>query len=188
VDGLNEFALGAPFLSGRFRAQVNAPVRTALATVTEQLPLVQLIARRKARRPPRRSDAELTAAFDDAPVLGARLERYLANRRLISATASAWGVQRLFVWQPVPTYGYELRYHLFGDLDFDKNNYAAFGYARIAERLRREPPGADFLWAADLQQGVHEPLYVDQIHYTAAFSQRIGAEIGRVLVERSLLP
>jgi hypothetical protein len=188
VDGLNEFALGAPFLSGRFREQVNAPVRSAIATLVEQLPLAQLVARRKAARPPRRSEAEIEAAFDDATLLDARLERYLANRRLISATASAWGVQRLFVWQPVPTYGYDRRYHLFGDLDFDKNSYAGFGYRRMAERLRRAPPGPDFLWAADLQEGVQEALYVDQIHYTAAFSRRIGAEIARALVERGLVP
>jgi hypothetical protein len=96
-------------------------------------------------------------------------------------------VQRLFVWQPVPAYGYELRYHLLGDLDFDENNYAGFGYRRMAERFRRAPPGPDFLWAADLQEGVREPLYVDQIHYTAAFSRRIGAEIARALLERGLV-
>ena len=188
MDGLNEFAFGVPFLSTRFREQVRAPVRAALATLGEQLPLAQLIARRKAARPPRRRDAELAAAFDDAPLLDERLLRYLANRRLIAATATAWGVRTLFVWQPVPTYRYDLRYHLFGEADFEKNYYAGFGYARLAERLRREPPGGDFLWAADLQDGVREPLYVDQVHYTAAFSRRIGEEIGQALVERGLVP
>ena len=188
VDGLNDLALGAPFLSGRFRDQVNAPVRTALVTLAEQLPVAQLVARRKAARPPRRSEAELAAAFDDVALLDARLERYFVNRRLVSAAASSWGPRLLFVWQPVPTYRYDLRYHVFGDLDFAKNHYAGFGYARMAERLRKAPPGPDFLWAADLQEGVREPLYVDQIHYTAAFSRRIGAEIARALVERALVP
>lgn len=188
VDGLNEFAFGAPFLSTRLREQVRAPVRAALATLGEQLPLAQLIARRKATRPPRRADAEVAAAFDDARLLDERLLRYLANRRLITATATAWGVRTLFVWQPVPTYRYDLRYHLFGEADFEKNHYAGFGYERFAERLRREPPGGDFLWAADLQDGVREPLYVDQVHYTAAFSRRIGEEIGQALVERGLVP
>jgi len=186
-DGLNEFAFGAPFLSSLFREQVRSPVRAALAALGEQLPLVQLVARHKAARPPRRADAEI-AAFDDARVLDERLERYLANRRLITATASAWGVRTLFVWQPVPTYRYDLRFHLFGERDFEKNHYAGFGYARLAERLRREPPAGDFLWAADLQDGVREPLYVDQVHYTAAFSRHIGEEIGRALVERGLVP
>jgi hypothetical protein len=91
------------------------------------------------------------------------------------------------VWQPVPTYHYDLRYHLFGDLDFGKNNYSTFGYARMADRLRREPPGPEFLWAADLQEGVRQPLYVDQVHYTAAMSARIGGVVGQALLERGLL-
>jgi len=96
-------------------------------------------------------------------------------------------VRPMFVWQPVPTYRYDLRYHILGDLDFEQNNASAFGYSRMAERLRREPPGPDFLWAADLQVGVFQPLYVDQIHYTAAMSARLGAEVGRTLLERGLL-
>ncbi len=187
-DGLNEFAFGAPFLSTTLRRLVNTPVAAAVQTLVEELPLSQLVARAKARKAPRRSEAELAAAFDDASDLDARVDRYRANRRMIAATASAWGVRPLFVWLPAPTYRYDLRYHLFGDLDFEKNNYAGFGYARMAERLRREPAGPDFFWAADLQQGVREPLYVDQIHYTAAFSRTIGEEIARTLLERGLLP
>jgi hypothetical protein len=93
-------------------------------------------------------------------------------------------VRPLFVWQPVPTYHYDLRYHLFGDLDFGVNNCSAFGYARMADRLRHAPPASDFLWAADVQEGVRQPLYVDQVHYTAALSAVIGRVIGQALLER----
>lgn len=187
-DGLNEFAFAAPFLSNTLRRQVNTPLAGALATLVEQLPVSRLIARAKAKKNPRRNGAELAAAFDDASVLDARLDRYAANRRLIAATAAAWGVKPLFVWLPAPTYGYDLRYHLFGDLDFEKNNYSAYGYARMAERLRRQPAGPDFLWLADLQQGERAPLYVDQVHFTAAFSRRIGEAVALGLLERGLLP
>jgi hypothetical protein len=187
VDGLNEFAYGEPFLAGRLRKAVNTPLAGALRTLGEELPLTQLVARGKANPPPRRSDAEL-AAFDDPTVLNERIERYLANRRLISAVAGAWDVRPLFVWQPVPTYHYDLRYHLFGDLDFEKVNYSIFGYPRMADLVRREPPGPDFLWEADLQVGVEEPLYVDLVHYTAQMSNLVGIEIGRALLQRGRLP
>jgi hypothetical protein len=189
VDGLNEFAFASPFLSERLRKAVKSPVAGALRVLVDELPLAQVVVRWKAMgKPPRRTRAALRAAFDDPGLLDSRIGRYLANRRLIAASASAWGVRPLFVWQPVPTYQYDLRYHLFGDLDFEQNNYSAFGYPRMAERLRREPLGPGFLWAADLQVGVFQPLYVDQIHYTGAMSARIGAEIGRALLDRGLLP
>jgi hypothetical protein len=187
VDGLNEFAFGAPFPAELLRMAVNLPVRGALAELERELPLAQLVARAKAGRVPRGSDAELAAHFDDASLLDTRIERYESNRRLIRAAASAWGVRTLFVWQPVPTYRYDLRYHLFGDLDFGINNYSGFGYARMAERWRREPPAPDFLWAADMQDGMHEPLYVDQVHYTAAMSALVGEWIGCALLEGGML-
>jgi len=188
VDGLNEFALGVPLLAERLRRYVTSPVGAALRTLGEELPLAQLVSRRKAGRPARRSAAERAAAFGDPILLDARIERYLANRRLIRAAAAAGGVRALFVWQPVPTYHYDLRYHLFGDVDFEKNEYSAFGYPRMAERVRGEPAGPDFLWAADLLDGVRQPLYVDQIHYTAAASRLLGEEIGRALLGRGLVP
>jgi len=187
VDGLNDFALAGPFPGTTLHRAVNFPVRGALLALAEQLPLTQLVGRWKSGRRPRPPEAQLVAAYDDAALLDGRIERYLANRRLIAASAQAFGVRALFVWQPAPTYKYDLRYHLLGDLDFGPNNYSAFGYARLAERLRREPPGPDFLWAADMQEGVREPLYVDQIHYSAAMCRRVAEQVGQALVERGLL-
>jgi hypothetical protein len=184
VDGLNEFAFGAPFPAERLRRAVNSPVVNALEVLRDALPGARLIARSKAAWRPRRSDAELLAAYDDPPLLERRIARCETNRRLITAVASFWHVRPLFVWQPVPTYHYDLRYHLFGDLDFGVNNCSAFGYARMADRLRHAPPASDFLWAADVQEGVRQPLYVDQVHYTAALSAVIGRVIGQALLER----
>jgi hypothetical protein len=102
------------------------------------------------------------------------------------SAATDYGVRALFVWQPVPTYRYDLRFHLFGEFDFEQNNYAHFGYARLRERMGATF-GEDFLWLADMQEPLREPLYVDQIHYTAAMSRRIAVEIGRALLDRGLL-
>ena len=187
IDGLNEFAIAVPWPSAILRRAMDAPVSSAIKVLTGELPLATLVERWKARRMPRRRPEELASAYDDPALLERRIERYLANRRLITATAAAYGVPVLFVVQPVPTYHYQLRYHLFGDFDFQQNNYSAFGYPRLAERLRREPPGRDLLWAADMQDRVSEPLYVDEIHYTAAMCGRVGEEVGRAILERGLL-
>ncbi len=187
IDGLNEFAFGTPFPTERLRNAVNRSVVGAMRLLVDELPLTLFLARARASRPTRRRQPELATVYDDPTLLDARIDRYLANRRLISASARAWGVRPLFFWQPVPTYHYDLRYHLFGDCDFQQNSYSMFGYARMADRVHREPPGADFVWAADLQEGLRMPLYVDQIHYTAAMSARVAAEVGAALLDRGLL-
>ena len=38
--------------------------------------------------------------------------------------------------------------------------------------------------AADMQETLNEPLYVDRVHYTAGFSRRIAEEISKRLFER----
>ena len=47
-----------------------------------------------------------------------------------------------------------------------------------------EQLGESFLWLADMQLGLAEPLYVDQAHYSGPMSDRIAAEIGDWLVAR----
>ncbi len=186
LDGLNEFVFDQPQFTARLEGFVGTPALTSASMLWRSLPLNALIAREKHRRRLRPARPSL-ARYDDPPRLDRLIERYLENRRIIAAVAAAWGVKPLFVWQPVPTYKYDLDYHPFGSFDFGLNHYSAFGYARMAERLPAPARGPDFLWAADMQEGVREPLYVDEIHYTAAMSRRVAEEIGTALVQRGLV-
>ncbi len=89
-------------------------------------------------------------------------------------------METLFVWQPIPGYGYDLDSHLFA-LESDKRSPSGSPAYQSVERLRHEAEGPlaeDFLWLADLQRGRHEPLYVDRVHYTAAFADEIARAIG----------
>jgi len=185
VDGLNEFVFPNPWRTPLLRRSVASPVPAALEMLRDHLPLALLIARAKARRRLRPAQEDLSA-YNDAALLDSRIDRYLANRRLMGSVAAGYGVRPLFVWQPVPTYRYDLHWHLFGEFDFEQNNYARFGYARFRERMGASL-GEGFLWLADMQEALREPLYVDQVHYTAAMSRRIAAEIGQALLERGLL-
>jgi hypothetical protein len=186
LDGLNEFAFDEPQLTQELAHFVDAPVAASASMLWRRLPLNELISREKYRRRLKPARHRI-ARYDDPPRLERLIDRYLANRRAIVAVAAAWGVRPLFVWQPVPTYKYDLDSHLFGSYDFGLNYYSAFGYARMAERRRDLEQDAGFLWAADMQEGLHEPLYVDQIHYTAAMSKRVAEVIGGALVQREWL-
>jgi lysophospholipase L1-like esterase len=182
VDGLNEFAFEAPWLTTSLHNVLASPVRTAARTLVDQLPLTRLLAERKAARG--QPTAGSVQGYDDRPRLAANLARYLGNRRLVTTLARAQQVEVLFVWQPIPLYAYDLASHPFGGFDFAHNNYARFGYPMMAEK---KPPEPDFFWAADLQKDLHEPLYVDQVHYTAAMNRRLASAIGRALEERGVL-
>lgn len=186
LDGLNEFAFDEPQLTQELERFVDAPVAASASMLWRRLPLNELLSREKYRRRLKPARHRLVR-YDDPPRLERLIARYLANRRDIVAVAGAWGVRPLFVWQPVPTYKYDLDSHLFGSYDFGLNYYSTFGYARMAERRRDLEQDQGFLWAADMQEGLHEPLYVDQIHYTAAMSKRVAELIGRALVQREWL-
>lgn len=185
IDGLNEFVFPNPWHTPLLRRCVASPVLAGMEMLRDHLPLALLIARAKARRGLRPAQEDLSA-YDDATLLDSRIDRYQANRRLLASAAAGYGVRPLFVWQPVPTYHYDLRWHLFGEFDFEHNNYARFGYGRFRERMGASL-GNDFLWLADMQEALREPLYVDQVHYTAAMSRRIATEIGQALLDRGLL-
>jgi lysophospholipase L1-like esterase len=182
VDGLNEFAFEAPWLTASLHNVLAAPVRSAAHTLVEQMPLTRLLAERKAARAlPAAGSVE---GYNDRPRLAANVARYLGNRRLVATLARAQQVPVLFVWQPIPLYAYDLEAHPFGRFDFAHNNYARFGYPMMAEK---RPADADFLWVADLQKDLHEPLYVDQVHYTAAMNRRVAEAIAGALQERGVL-
>jgi hypothetical protein len=185
IDGLNEFVYDNPQLTGELRQFVRFPVRASLATLWHALPLRQLVSRVKFRKGLRPAPSSLEK-YDDPDRLERQIQRYLANRRMLKGMAADRGVRTLFVWQPIPTYKYDLRHHLFGRYDFGLNFYSGFGYRRLAPR-RQEFLGPDVLWAADIQEGVREPLYVDDIHYTAAMARRLSETIGQALLERGIL-
>jgi hypothetical protein len=115
------------------------------------------------------------------------LERYLGNKAAIEARAAAVNVPVVMVWQPVPTYGYDLRHHVF-DGNFGPHELTRTGYPRMRERLRKDPEGENFLWCAEIQRGLAELLYVDKVHYSPAMSARVAQCIVDNLVERGLVP
>jgi hypothetical protein len=134
---------------------------------------------------PQRDDNQLPKNED----LHARLRRscdvYLANKRLIEESCKRYGVTPIFVWQPVPGYKYDLKYHVFGEkLGIDSRKVF---HSTMRELLDQMPADPQFLWCADIQESLAEPLYVDHHHYTGAFSKIFAEHICRSCLERKLL-
>lgn len=137
--------------------------------------------RRTPPQPPQHVDSNIDEVVDSVA------RRYFANKREIEAIARDYVVQVVFVWQPIPFYKYDQRYHLFSR-EAGVNRYASVGYERVRQIVEAEDEGPDFLWCADIQERITEPLYVDYIHYTAAMSRRLAEYIGGLLTQRKLLP
>jgi hypothetical protein len=115
------------------------------------------------------------------------IERYLRTKAAIEARAAAADIPVVMVWQPVPTYGYDLRHHVF-DGNFGPHELTRLGYPQMHERLRKDPAGENFVWCAEIQRGLAELLYVDKVHYSPAMSARVAQCIVDNLVERGLVP
>jgi hypothetical protein len=121
-------------------------------------------------------------------VLQKVVDRYVENKRIIETVATAYGVRTLFVWQPVAVYKYDQRYNLFSGDAHPGRTCVEGAYALMAELAGRHPLGGDFLWGADIQENVDEPLYVDSLHYSGKMSELFARSIASAMGERSLLP
>jgi len=115
------------------------------------------------------------------------IQRYLNNMRQVKAVAVAFGIVPVFVWQPIPTYKYDLANHVFNPSRLGCHANSKSGYPLMAEIAKAIPLGDNFVWAADLQENAKEPLYVDAFHYTAPMSRRIASFIVRAIHDRRLV-
>jgi lysophospholipase L1-like esterase len=115
------------------------------------------------------------------------VNRYMTNKKLIEAVTAIYAVRPVFVWQPVATYKYDVNYHLFAGDGFDKHLYSRYGYRYMEELIENEPLGDNFLWCADMQEHLQEPLYVDSVHYSAKMSKMLATTIANFLLERDMI-
>ena len=180
IDGLNDFifADGKP----KFTAQLHAFMEGKV----ENNPLNDIALVRAAhwlsdrwKGPVASPEPAEPANYSDPELLQSAADRWLANKKMIELIAAGYGVKTVFVWQPVPMYKYDLRYHFFLHNDSGFGGYirAKYGYALMQELKDQGKLGDNVLWLADMQQDKHENLYVDSVHYSAAFSQEIAGRI-----------
>ena len=121
---------------------------------------------------------------DDAETLAGVIARYRVSKRLVEGLAASAGVVPVFVWQPVPVYEYDPAHWTLPPTP--ANRHVGPGYRAMAAFVAHEDLGANFVWCADIQREVAEPLYVDSCHYTPAMARRFAECIASELRVRRL--
>jgi lysophospholipase L1-like esterase len=178
IDGLNEFGRrqDVPEFSSHLTQVLNAyfGIHEKASKKSKRAPILL--------EPP----GDATHEGTDQETALTICRRYLRNRDLIAAMARAYGVKTVFVWQPVPTYKYDLKYHPFRADLAGVHDFSHMGYETMAQLRQTSPPPTNELWLADMQETAHELLYVDAVHYSPKMCERIASEIERFLRERSL--
>jgi hypothetical protein len=117
----------------------------------------------------------------------AAIARYLRNVRLSTSIADQFGVEVAFVWQPVPSYGYDLAYHPLVSFDVGRHHYAGRGYEKMKAVLDHGPWPQNFVWCADIQAGLREALYIDAVHYGVRMSKLVAECVVREIMALGLL-
>jgi hypothetical protein len=175
VDGLNDFQSTGQEVACTWAipsTEVRRPTwRSWVREGIRLLPMTRLadtVHRKLHRSEPEK--AQLAASgpapkFDERGPLLQVIDTYFTNKRMIEAEGKEFSVRTLFVWQPVSTYEYDLNSHLFTQGLFELHLYSKYGYPLMQDAVKRTPP-ANFTWCADMQKDLHEPLYVDGVHYS----------------------
>lgn len=197
IDGLNDFISWDGLVNHDNCGQDPTFIEQLGNTLTCQanelcLPLEQLalnLTKRTPKQTPTRAAVIPTATAppnDDPTTNRAVIERWLANKQDIEQRAQAAGVELFFVMQPVPSYAYDLQYHLFADSleDMGASARPHWGYA-IWEEMYNDP-NAD--WTANVLNLTHlgednqGPIYLDGVHYSFGFMDEIAQAITQLIV------
>ncbi|MFM8471752.1 MAG: hypothetical protein ACKODH_17610 [Limisphaerales bacterium] len=185
VDGVNDAVF--PANENALSAELDDAVRRKHGQIRDlgvlgRLPLLRPVQRLLADDEAPRHRAEQfwseLGSGDRSPD-GARLvewvgARFLANVHLNAAAGGAFSVRTLFVWQPCPFYRLSPTRYPFELSAHDQLVRAV--YERMARLEQRERPAA-FLWLADVQEELKDPLYVDAVHYSPDFNAALAARI-----------
>jgi hypothetical protein len=80
----------------------------------------------------------------------------------------------------VPLYKYDLSHHPF-QIE-DNHRRVRYGYPVMAKYVANHDMGTNFVWCADIQDGIEHSLYVDQVHYTEEGNQLFADCIANKIV------
>jgi hypothetical protein len=199
IDGLNDFyyETGEPEYTANFKAFMDGGRQLTKSSTTDEVlslfPVKRLLDGLKARRSFNRHEEidQDSRREDPSRHLVEILNRYCQNKRLIAAAAREYGVRPVFVWQPAPSYRYDMEYYLARKTPARVPPTIKLGYELMAETVKKNPKDfdRDFLWLADIQEQCKGkgPLYVDLSHYTDTFCNIIAGHIGQYLLDRQVI-
>jgi len=188
LDGLNDFEAPDPSFLPQSRHESLTPPSSGarILELFQSLPAVKLAKSIM----PTSADGQTAPGPDWSIADPTVINQYVWNIKAIESIGKSTGIKTIFAFQPTPTYEYDLTYHelkikdwsLYGD------QLVIHGYPLMAKYVRNNDMGDDFLWLADIQQGVSKTLYVDKWHYSPDFSRTIAKDICQFIEKRNLMP
>ncbi len=202
IDGLNDFYFidGNPahmdlFEQMNFSSREGTVVFKTLVKLIYELPMVRFANHLKdlfreflkQTNHPEIYDNVNGKILIDKSKITSVINRYLENKKIIEVIAKKYNTKSVFVWQPVPGFKYDLKYHLFIGDYLKKLNYMHNGYLYMEELVKNKSLGNNFLWTADMQESFKKPLYIDNHHYSIEMSEIFASTIGQLLLDRNLL-
>jgi hypothetical protein len=178
VDGLNDYwhPTDNPDYGGKFEAVFNAQMSRV---ILGQLPMMRALGKLR-KETDQRSREQVQDQLRVIP------QRYQRNLKMVEATCREFGITPVFVWQPVPSYKYDTKYHLFYQSPKTYQNQAV-GFVEMAAMCKSNAFGKHFLWCADVQEDKKECLYVDAHHYTARFAKELAQYVAGLCRQDGLL-
>ncbi len=191
IDGLNDLVLLEPARTKDLRRFMEEAEIPLMRKIIRELPVMKALA---AMFPsPGYDETNLAKAFKNTPLdqhtnmLRGVVDRYVSNKKITEAIARYFNVTPIFVWQPVPVYNYDRHYDIFGGFDCE-GSFPALrpGYEMMARTVQSGTLGPNFIWAADMQQNLKKPLYVDAVHYSGEMTNMIAKYILDAIKDRGL--
>ncbi len=191
IDGLNDLVLLQPARTKDLTKFMDEAEVPPVRKVVRELPVMKAL--KAMFRQPGYDETNLakvfkrTSAAQHAEMLREVVHRYLSNKKITEAIAKYFNVTPIFVWQPVPVYKYDRQYDVFGGFDCE-GSFPALkpGYEMMAKTVETGVLGSNFIWAADMQQNLKKPLYVDAVHYSGEMTNMIAKYILDAIKERGL--
>lgn len=105
------------------------------------------------------------------------VDLYFRNKQMTQALADTFGIETLFVWQPVATYRYDYKaHHVLGDT-MPAMAGTAVPYRLVEQRANAAPRDPRLLVLSGIQEHETQNLYVDTVHYNAYFCNAIALRI-----------
>lgn len=195
LDGLNEFIMsaGEPGYTRMLKGFMQKSDTPWLKSLIKELPLIQFIlnysSNAKVQANGSSESLKAVTSTDEQQLIEQVIKRYQTNKRIIETISREFGISTVFVWQPVPVFGYDQANHIFKHFDYTQCcSLLKRGYESLACMPDFKKDENNFIWLADVQRDIKEPNYVSALHYSPKMSWRIANIISDILVARNFIP
>ena len=196
IDGYNDFMYYDKEIYGedRLRGLLSGQIQSKQKKFTDHLPIVKvakkILQKIKFKQKTQNPEGEEKYPHRYLPVskepdakLSFVIDRYLRNIKMIESISSEFGIETTFVWQPCPMYNFDVKRHLFFDGGWGNFSQNKRGYTRFKELQKSgQLPLKNIVFGGDWHPTSGPPLYIDNLHYSAGFSDVIAEKIVESMV------